>query len=215
MGKAKLAVLVGTAAIAAGCATHSVQLSEQDRVRISTVRVSDAVQKPDRMFLMAPSGGGKAALMVGAMFGAIGGAIGGAAAEESQNELRAVLEKHSIAIEKIVREEVELALRAAGKVALADAGDTSAPVINIAVQQYGFAVSSPMSSDFWPVLTLKCELVDLSGKVLWRATERLMHWYEGSVRPTSVDAIRGSAKLMEDQWRKASRQLADKMIGEL
>ena len=214
MHQSRIAFLVAAGWIAAGCAGPTVKLSDADRARVKAVRISDTVQKPPQMYLMAPSGGGKAAMMVGMMFGAIGGAIGGAAAEESQNELRAVLEKHSVSIEKIVREELELALRASGKFTLADAGDTSAPVVTIVVQQYGFAASGPLSSDLWPVLTMKCDLVDNAGRVLWTATERLLRWPE-SPQPTPLEEIRDNPKTMEAQWRKASRHLADKMLGEL
>jgi hypothetical protein len=212
--KAKLAAVVSLVSIASGCAAPAVKLSDADRARVKTVRISDTVQKPPEMFLYAPSGGGRVAAMTGMMFGAIGGAIGGAASAESQKGFAAVLEKHSVSIEKIVREEVERALRASGKFALADAGDTSAPVVNIVVLQYGFAAGSPLDSDLWPVLTMKCDLVDNSGRLLWTATEQLLRWPE-SPQPTPMEDLRDNPKTVEAQWRKAARFLADKMLGEL
>lgn len=206
--KARLAAVVAIALVLCGCAA-SQKLSDADRAKFKTARINGTVEK-GQVFLLAPSGAN-----IGLMFGAIGGAAASGSIENSQKAFAAYLDKNSISIEKIVREEVEQALRESGKLALASPGETAAPTINISVPQYGFGVTHLMSSNVVPVLQIKCDLVDGSGKLLWSANDRMLPSVASPMQSTTWAQLRDDPKQIEEQWRKASRHLAKKIVDEL
>jgi hypothetical protein len=174
------------------------------------VRVSGSVEKAPQAFLLAPSGAN-----LGLMFGAVGGAVTGAAMHDSQTAFEAYLAKHSISVERIVREELEAALRASGKLAIAGPADAAAPVVKISVPQYGFGVTHLLASKVVPVLWIKADMVDSSGKLLWSANDRMLPSIASPIEPTTWEELRDNPKEIEAQWRKASRHLAKKIVDEL
>ena len=162
------------------------------------------------VFLLAPSGAN-----IGLMFGAIGGAATAGAAEDSQKAFTAFLEKNSLSIEKIVREETTNVLRESGKLAIAGPNDNSVPTINISVPQYGFGVTHLLSSNVVPVLQIKCEMLDSTGKVLWSESERMLPTIGSPMEAVAWDQIGNNPKRIEEEWRKASRYLAKKIVDQL
>ncbi|HKA39881.1 MAG TPA: hypothetical protein VKD25_08930 [Burkholderiales bacterium] len=203
-----LVIVIPFALVIYGCAATQ-QLSDSDRARIKATTINSKVEKGP-VFLLAPGNAN-----VGLMFGAIGGAAASGSIEDSRQVFAAFLEKNSISIEKIVREEVEQALRESGKLAIVSPGDSSTPTINIAVPQYGFGVTHLLSSNVVPVLQIKCDMVDNSGKLLWSANDRMLSSIASPMQPTTWEQLRDNPKQIEEEWRKASRYLARKIIGDL
>jgi hypothetical protein len=206
---AKLVAVLAVALIVSGCAATQ-KLSDEDRAKFKSAKISASVEKAPQVFLLAPSGAN-----IGLMFGAVGGLAAGASIEESQNAFVAYLDKHSISVEKIVREEIEAALRASGKLAIANPGDAAAPVIKVAVPQYGFGVTHLLADKVVPVLWIKCDMVDGTGKLLWSANERMLPSIASPMEPTTWEELRANPRRIEEQWRKASRYLGKKIVDEL
>jgi hypothetical protein len=208
--RAWLVALAGVTLIVCGCAAPTQRLSDEDRAKFKTARIDASVERVAQPFLLAPSGAN-----IGMMFGAIGGAVTGSVAEENTKAFSAFLDKNAISIEKIVREEVEGALRESGKLAVTSAADASAPSIKIAVQQYGFGVTHLLSSNVVPVLMIKCDMVDGSGRVLWSAGDRMLPSIASPMQPTTWEDLRANPARIEEEWRKASRHLARNILNEL
>jgi outer membrane lipoprotein SlyB len=206
--KIKHLTILAVALALCGCAATQ-KLSDADRATFKTAKVNGTVEK-GQVFLLAPSGAN-----IGLMFGAIGGAVTGASMEDSQKAFVAFLEKNSVSIEKIVREEVEQTLRESGKLAIVSQGEASAATVNITVPQYGFGVTHLLSSNVVPVLQIKCDMVDSSGKLLWSANERMLPSVASPMEPITWAQLSNDPKQMEEQWRKASRHLAKKIIDDL
>jgi hypothetical protein len=203
----KLVLLAFVVAIAAGCAA-SQQMSAEDRAKVKSAKVG-SVEK-QQLFLLAPSGAN-----IGMMFGAIGGAVTGAVAEDNTKVFAAFVEKNGISVEKIVREEVEAALRASGKLALVGADDAAAPTLKISVPQYGFGVPHLLSSNVVPTMWVKCDLVDASGRLLWSANDRMLPSIANKVEPTTWEQMRDNPKKIEEEWRKAAQILAKNIVADL
>jgi len=206
---AKLVALVAVASIVCGCAATQ-KLSDEDRARVKSVQISRNVEKAPQVFLLAPSGAN-----IGLMFGPVGGLAAGGAIHDSQTAFDAYLSKNSISVEKIVREEIEAVLRESGKLPIASAKDAGAPVIKIAVPQYGFGVTHLLADKVVPVLWIKCDMVDSSGKLLWSANERMLPSIASPMEPTTWEALRDNPKQIEEHWRKAARYLGKKILEEL
>jgi hypothetical protein len=201
----KLVLLALVVAVAAGCAA-SQQMSAEDRAKVKSAKVG-SVEK-QQLFLLAPSGAN-----IGLMFGAIGGAVTGSAAEDNQKVFLAFLEKNNISVEKIVREEVEAALRASGKLAIVD--DAGAPTLKISVPQYGFGVPHLLSSNVVPTMWVKCDLTDATGRLLWSANDRMLPSVANKVEPTTWEAMRDNPKKIEEEWRKAAQIIAKNIVADL
>lgn len=204
----KYAVSITCVLIVFGCAT-SQKMNNEDRAQLHSVRITESV-KEGEVFLLHP-GDAKNTLILGA----IGGAIGGASITDAQHAFNNFTNKQSIFIGKIVREEIEQALRNSGKLTIADSGNASVPTINIIVPQYGFGVPHLFSSHVLPVLQIRCEMIDPSGKLIWRASDRLLPSIMSPMEPIAWDQLRDNPKEIGEQWHKASKYLAQKIIDKL
>ncbi|MES2072978.1 MAG: hypothetical protein V4488_21680 [Pseudomonadota bacterium] len=208
MHKARLLAAIALTLIVCGCASTQ-KLSEVDRAKFKTARINQTVQK-GQLFLLAPSGAN-----VGLIFGAIGGAAASGSIADTQKSFTDFLDKNSLSIEKIVREEFEKALKESGKLAIAGPEESSAPVINISVPQYGFGVTHLLSSNVVPVIQVKCDLVDSSAKLIWSENERMLPSIASPMQSTTWAQLHDDPKQIEEQWRKASRILVKKIIDTL
>jgi hypothetical protein len=201
-------ILLVTTLVLSGCASTQ-KLSEADRMRAKTVAINTKVQKGE-LFLLAPSGAN-----IGLMFGAIGGAAVSGSMNDQQTAFRAFLDKHSVSIEAIVRDEFEKVLRDSGKVTIA-AGDSAAfPVINVSVPQYGFGVTHLLSSNVVPVMQIKTEMTDAAGKVMWSESERILPSIASPMDTTTWVQLHDNPRTIEQQWRKAAHYLAQKVVATL
>jgi hypothetical protein len=200
--------LVAVALILCGCAATQ-KLSDEDRGKFKSAQIQGTVEK-GQLFLLAPSGAN-----IGLMFGAVGGLAASGAIEDSQKAFAAFLEKNAISVDTIVREEIEAALRASGKLAIVGSAETAPAAIKIALPQYGFGVTHLLGSKVVPVMWIKCDLVDGSGKLLWSANERMLPSIASPMESTTWEDMRDNPKQIEEQWRKASRYLAKKIVDDL
>ena len=214
--------IVGIAAVLCGCAIQPQKLSDEERKKISAVRINGStVKKTSDVSLYIPP-----AVVLGGLFGALG-AVGDIAVESTKEDAReqarkslaAVVEKGGVSIEKIVRDEFEHALRDSGKVVIANEDDKSAPVVNITVQRYGFNGTMSGRGEVVPVMKIDCAIVDSFGKKIWNATEELSvpnpPFTPQVVEPVDWDKLREDPQLIEDRWRKGSSYLAKKIVSEL
>jgi hypothetical protein len=203
----KLGLLALVVAVLAGCAA-SQKMTAEDRGKVTSAKFGQ-VEK-GQLFLLAPSGAN-----IGMMFGAVGGAIAGSKAEDNTKIFSDFLEKNGISVEKIVREEVEAALRASGKLAVAGVGDASAPTLKISILQYGFGVPHLLSKNVMPAMYVKCDLNDAGGRLVWSANDRVLPSIASQMEPTSWEAMRDDPRKIEDEWRKAARIVAKNIVSEL
>jgi len=193
-------VLVVLLSLLAGCA--SVQpISDANRKKVASVSIHPDVAKPPQMYYLGPGGS------VGLMFGAIGGALAAGSIEESRKSFQTYVEKHGISIEKIVREEVEAAVRKSGKMPLAEQPQPGGAQLIVSIQQYGFSIPNGFSSVLVPILYLRCELKDGSGALLWSASDRLMP-LGNPVEGLPPEKLQNDPAAMEGAWRAAARYLA-------
>jgi hypothetical protein len=205
--KTKLLAVLALTLSLFGCASTQ-PMTDADRAKFKTVKINGTVEK-GQLFILAPGDG------VGLMFGAVGGAIASGPIQNTQNAFADFLNKNSLSIEKIVREEIEKALRESGKVTIATPGDATTPTLNITVPQYGFGVTNLLGSSVVPVLNIKCEIVDSTGKVIWNSNDRMGPSIANPMESMTWKQMHDDPKLIEEQWRKAAKYLAKKIIGEL
>jgi len=196
-----IAVALALCAAVAGCGTTSL-VSDPARKRIATVAINANIAKPPQMFYLGPGDGG------GLFFGAIGGALAAGPIERSRIAFQGFIEQKGISIEKVVREEVEAAVKRSGKLAIGPGGGT----LNITIIQYGFGVPHLASSYVVPTVGFKCEIVDAGGKTVWSTSERLST-LGNPVEAVKPEAMRDDPALIEKTWRAAAKYLADNIIG--
>ena len=184
----------------AGCATTQ-NLSDEDRKKVSVVRINSNVQKAPNMSYLGPE---SAVFMA---FGAVGGAAAYGASLEPAKVLQDFAEKNGIFIEKIAFQEIDAAIRESGKLKVSDSGEETAATINVLVYIYGFTIPHGFSSNLVPSLAIICQMVDATGKVIWSARDNVQI-LGNPAAPMSLEAMREDPKRIEDAWRKASRQIA-------
>ncbi|MES2075483.1 MAG: hypothetical protein V4462_07685 [Pseudomonadota bacterium] len=199
---------IAIALVVSGCASTQ-RLSDSDRVALKSAKINETVSKGN-LFLLAPSGAN-----IGLMFGAVGGLAASGSIDDSQQAFGSYLDKNAISIEKIVREEVESALRASGKLAISSGDAAGAAIVNVSVPQYGFGVTHLLSSSVVPVMQIKCDIVDASGKLLWSANERMLPSIASPMESTTWTTLHDDPKQIEQRWRLAAKHLATNIIKEL
>ena len=183
-----------------GCA--SVQpISDADRKAVTSVAISPSVTKAPDMYYLGPG------MTAGLMFGAVGALVAAPAMERSRKAFEEYTAKHGISLERIVLEEVEGALRRAGKMPLGAQSGPGAAVLHVAVPQWGFSVPHGFSGMLVPILYIRCELKDAQGKLLWSSSERVLP-LGNPVEALTPEAVRSDPKAMADAWRGAARHIA-------
>jgi ABC-type uncharacterized transport system auxiliary subunit len=209
MNPIRLLVPLALAAILSGCAATQ-KMSDADRAAFKSASVVAEPADKEKMFLLAPGGQN-----IGLMFGAIGGLAASGAIEDNRQAFAAFLEKNNISIDRIVREEVEKAFRESGKLTLVGPGQGAPAKLKISVPQYGFGVTTLLSSKVVPTLWIKCDLVDASGRLLWSENERMLPSVANPMESTTWKEMADNPAKVEDDWRKAAAYLAKKIVGEL
>ncbi len=210
------------ATLLCGCAA-SQRLSTEDRTRSKTVTLSEHVMK-DNLTIQAPGWANP-----GMMFGAIGGGVGAAAAgslegstagqsiTDVQAAFGAYLKENGVSIEAIVREEFESVLRESGKVVLVPptAENAALPVITVSVPMYGFGVTHLLGENAVPIFKISAAMTDGTGKLMWTESEMMLPSVLSPMEATPWVKLRTDPKVVEQDWRKASRYIAQKIIGTL
>lgn len=185
------------------CATTQ-QLSDEDRKKISVVRINSNVQKAPVMYYLGPDAGPLFA------FGAVGGAVIAATSAEPARVLQEFAEKNGIFIEKIAFQEIDDAMRRSGKLKVAASGEAAEATMNVIVYQYGFSIPNGFSSNLLPVVAIRCEMVDLAGKVIWSANDNVLT-IRNPAPPMTLQAMRDDPKRIEDAWRRAAKHIAGRI----
>lgn len=193
----RLVVLAAVLALSACASTQ--RLSEAERAQLKYVAVSKTVDKGQ--FVLA-NGGGK----VGDLFGS---------ATSPENAFETFVEAKGVSIGTIVRDEFEKALRDSNKVTVVQPGKTTAPVISIAIPKYGFGAPLPLHPDVMAIMQIQCALTDSTGKVLWTGTAQIYPSVGNGPEGTTWKQLHDSPWVVEDQWRKAARYLAQKAVATL
>jgi len=194
--------------LVSGCGLTPQQMSEADRKAIRLASINGNVAKPPAPSYLGP--GGAAGLAFGAL-GAVATEPGRAA---GRNSLREFVETNGVSIERIVLEEFSAALRGSGKLRVTDNTGPGVATINITIRQYGLSIPNGFSSKLVPNLFLVCEMVDDSGKTVWRASDRVSP-LGNPVEGLPAEEIRNHAKAIENAWRAAARHISGNIVKEL
>ena len=198
--RSRFSFLLALLFLLSGCATTQ-NLSDEDRKKISVVRINTNVQKVPFMYYLGPETSGAL------WFGAIGGAVSAASSVEPAKVLQEFAEKNGIFIEKIAFQEIDAALRQSGKLKVSDSGEATEAIINVTVIQYGFSVPNLFTSNLVPVVTIECEMVDATGKSIWRARDSVLT-LRNPAGAMSLQTMRDDPKRIENAWRVASKRIA-------
>jgi hypothetical protein len=191
-------------ALVSGCA--SVQpISEADRRQITSVSLSPSIEKAPQIYFVPPGAG------AGLMFGAIGGALAAGPIEERRKAFQQFVESRGISIEKIAAEEVGAALRRSNRYPFSDAPRPGGSTLHVAVFQYGFSIPHGFSSVMVPIVALRLDMKDASGKLVWSATERILT-LGNPVEGITPEAMQKDPQLIEQAWRASLRYLAAEII---
>lgn len=204
----KLALIGMVAVVLSGCASTQ-RMSDEDRAKVKAAHISSSVEK-GQAFVLPPGGAS-----VGLMFGAVGGLASSGAIQDAQTAFTVYLQKNNISIERIVQEEFESALKASGKLEVMASANPSIPTIKVAVPQYGFGVVHLLSSNVVPVLQLSSEMVDGTGKVIWRASDRMLPSIASPMDSVAWADIANSPAEIEKRLRAAAAFLSKKLVSEL
>jgi hypothetical protein len=194
-------------ALLGGCASTPA-LSPAERGQFEAVRLYPSVDKPDQMYYLGPGSG------IGMMFGAIGGAITAAANLSPGEQFDKFAQDHDIHIERIVKEEAIKAFQTSGKLNLTDTESSNAATLRVSITMYGFSIPNGFSSELVPIVSIKCTLVDSSGKVIWSAndmTNALGNPAEGK----TPDQFRADPRLIEGAWRIAARSIMANIVSHM
>jgi hypothetical protein len=199
--KASVAFLFALLLLLSACATTQ-KLSDDDRRKIDVVRINSNVQVAPAMYYLGPGTGILFAL------GPVGAGVAAASSLGSGKEIQAFAEKNGIFIEKLALQEIDVALRRAGKLKVSDPGEAAGTVMNVFVYQYGFSIPNGFSSKLVPVLAIKCEMVDATGKIIWSASES-SSLLRSPATPMTLEAMREDPKRIEAAWRTALKVAAE------
>jgi hypothetical protein len=203
LARAPFVCLLALLLLFSGCATTQ-KLGDEDRKKIGVVRISSNVRVAPAMFYLGPDTGALFA------FGAIGGAAAATASAEPGKALQQFAEKNNIFIEKIALEEIDAAIRQAGKLKVLNTGEPTDAVVNVIVYQYGFGIPHGFSSRLGPILGIRCEIADAGGKVLGSANDYVL-----KAETMTLQEMRDDPKRIEDAWRKAAKRIAGNIAAAL
>ena len=191
----------------AGCASTP-RLDPGVRGQFTAAKISSPVSVPTSMYYLGPGSG------VGMMFGAIGGAITAAANLSPGEQLRQFALSNDIHIDEIVKEEAIKAFQQSGKLNLTDADGPNVATLRISVPMYGFTIPTGFSSDLVPIVSIKCELVDANGKVIWSAND-MTNALGNPAKGRTPDEFRADPKLIEESWRIAAKSIMADIVSHM
>ncbi len=197
-----------------GCATQ--KLSVDDRQKLALVRINPIARISSQLYYF----GSKQAFSFVAnhLLGTAGGVIAHEVAYDdyklNTKSLQLYAEKNKIFIDKIVLEELKKALENSGKVHLTESPKQSLVTFNTNIIQYGFSVPNGLSSKLVPMLNILFTLVDVDGKIIWKANDYTLP-LGNPVEAIPADEIKTNPKLIENAWRDAARSIITNIINDL
>lgn len=187
----------------AACAREPLRLGEADREAVRVAYIGQ-IDKPDAPYYVGPGGG------AGFTHGARGVIATGSGLDAARDTQR-FLQTSGIPIERIVLEEFGAAARASGKLKVVDAAEAGAGTLRIAIRQYGLSIPNGAARTLAPVLALTCELVDASGRTVWRASDRVLE--AGS--PVGEAEVYRNPTVVEAALRAAARKASAGLLARL
>jgi hypothetical protein len=120
--------------------------------------------------------------------------------------------RNGVLIDRIAFEESETALRQAEKLKPSDSEAGTEPIMQLGVLVFGFAATNPpINSRFVPIVQIAYQMVDPAGNVIWKSSDRVIQ-AGNPVAPASAEAMLGNPKVIEDAWRRASREIAGRIV---
>ena len=167
--------------------------------------VDKAVAVPEKMYYLGPGGA------FGMAFGAIGGALSASSIEDSRSTFQKEAAEGEEAIKKIVSEETLAQMKASGKFPIVDTSSPEARTVHLSVLQYGFSIPHGFSSKLVPILYIKCEMKDSTGRVLWMGANRTLT-LGNPVEGVDADIIRKDPAARISAWRAAAKALAKNIV---
>jgi hypothetical protein len=192
--------------LAAGCAAPTQKVSDTDRKAFSTVRINGDVKKPASIYYLGPGGA------TGLAFGIVGALATESTRERQLKTFQEQVEKNGVFIEKIVLEEIDTAVRQSGKLSVSDKPDAASATLQISILQYGFSVQNAFGSKMVPILSVRCEVVDPTGRTIWSAGDRVLTLGNPAEAVTAEELQ--NPKTMETSWRTAARAIAANIVKE-
>jgi hypothetical protein len=200
-------LLLLLAALLAGCASPTQKISDADRSRYGTVFLDQQVQKPPQMYYLGPEGA------LGLSFGLIGALATQSTREAGTQRFVEAMEQHGVRIENIVINELFDAIRLSGKLVMREQPGPDVATFRVIIEQYGFSVPNTLSSKLVPMLYVKCEMVDPSGRVVWSASDRTLS-LGNPAEAIPAEEMRNDPKLVLQQWTIAAKAIAAKILQE-
>jgi hypothetical protein len=201
-----VAVFAVFALLNTGCATTT-SLTADQIAHIRTIKFDKQIAMPKDMIYLAPG----ASLLFG--FGIVGGAIAGISMHSEGKIQQKMSEQNNISVPAIVSYALEDEFRKNSRFRLVTAGPADA-ILKVKVNGYGFAVPNGFSSVLKPIVNLSAELVDNSGRVIWR--DYTMQYVTFSDLPTYTTAqLRNQRQTVVDAFRIAAHDAAAKLVNSM
>jgi hypothetical protein len=201
-------------ALAAGGCAQIPRVNDAGRNKIDTVVIDPNVPEPDGIYYLGP---GSIIFFPGGLVGAV---ISQATGHWDETVVKPgtalyahILNSH-IDVSAIALEETKDELRSWGKWQVLDAPPPPAPnvgTLKITVARYGFSIPNGFSSRLVPIVTLKYDLIDSTGKVVWSEND-YTHPLGNPVEGLMPEEMRDNPKSIETALRGASRYISKKLL---
>ena len=199
----KILITVALPVVLAACASTQ-SISTSDKAKVKAVRLNGSVGVPQRVYYLGPGGANALA------FGAIGGALGASGIEKERANFQQQTGSGGTGIDRIVLEEVRDQFQKSGKFKLIDKDEPGAAILDVTVTTYGFSIPHGFSSKLVPILGIRCEMKDSTGRIIWSDTENARP-LGNPVDSIDADVIKTSVTAREQAWRAAAKALAARM----
>jgi hypothetical protein len=191
--------------LSTGCATTSLNATQMANIR--TIKLDKPIPLPKDMIYLAPG----ASLLFG--FGIVGGAIAGITMHSDGKIQQKMAEQNNISVPEIVSYTLEDELRKSSRFRLVTTGPADA-TLKVKVDGYGFAVPNGFSSVLKPIINLSGELVDNSGRVIWK--DYTVQFIVTSDLPTyTTNQLRNQRQTVITAFRLAAHDAAAKLVNSM
>lgn len=200
----KIIALIALPILLGACATTS-PIASSDRGNVKSVTLSKNVPIPPKVYYLGPGDA------IGLAIPVVGPFIMDPIIEESRESFQGKTANVGASIDKIVYEETLSQIRQSGKFPLRDEAEPGGSTIYVSVLSYGFSIPHGFSSKLVPILGIRYEMKDASGRVVWRAIDGTRP-LGNPVESIDADEIRNNAAAREAAWRGAAKALAIKLV---
>lgn len=200
----KLFAIVLIPALLAACGTTQT-ISTSEKAAVKAAYLSESVPVPPNMYYLGPGGA------AGLAFGALGALAAAPSIEKSRVAFQEQAGAGAKTIDRIVLEEFRAQLGQSKKISLSPTKQPGYSTISASVTSYGFSIPHGFSSKLVPILGIRCEMTDSSGRVVWSATENTRP-LGNPVEPIDADLIKSSERARAEAWQAAAKALIGKIM---